>query len=173
MKKFLFVDTNGDPTEGIVDGVFETRNCAVDAAVGDLVFESDSITLGVDVADSNVDERTVIGIIIEKPTTSTATVCTSGRIEGLSGLTKAQRIYLSGTGKFSVEQMTYGYIHVLGHAVEENIIDFNPANTKIKQPIMSAPPQSDFVIDQNPVEWDLSSVVADGDISFKTHEFGA
>jgi len=130
IKNFLYVDANGDYTEGLANGNFVKRTCQVAAAVNDLVVESATETNGVDVITDNIDVRNVIGVIVEKPDALNALILNKGTIS-VTSVTKSQNVYLSGIGKFTDEQPNKGYIHILGTAVENNLIDFDPTNSKI------------------------------------------
>jgi hypothetical protein len=133
IKKFLFVNADGFYEEGYVEGTIATRACDASLAVGDLVCESSSITDGVDKVTSNAETRDVIGWVMSKPTSTTAEILFQGTISGLSGLTKAGKVYLSASGGFGNAMPSSGYIKILGHAVDADQLDFNPVNTKIKR----------------------------------------
>ena len=130
--KFLFINSYGFYEEGVAAGVFDTRTCDAGVSVGDLVCESSTITNGVDKVVSNTDVRSVIGFVVNKPTTTTAEILLKGKISGLSGITKGYKVYLSSAGTFTSTKPQYGYLHVLGHAVDADTIDFDPVNIKIK-----------------------------------------
>jgi len=132
IKQFLFVDDNGDYTEGYSDSQLIKRSCDASLAIGDLVFESNSISNGVDKVVNNKDVRSVLGYVTEKPTSTTAMILTKGIITGLSGLTKTGKVYLSSSGGFTNTIPTGGYLQVLGHAIDSDQFDFNPINTKVK-----------------------------------------
>lgn len=132
MKKFLYVDDNGDYTEALVDGVMSDRTCLADLAIGDLVMESLTISNGVDKVTDNLEVRSVVGLVIEKPETTRATILFKGRIDGLSGFTKARKFYLSETGTMSSTKPGSGNVHILGQANDADVLLFDPVNTKIK-----------------------------------------
>ena len=132
MKQFLYVDSNGDYTEGYNDGHGEIRSCDSSLAVGDLVYESETIANGVDKVVDNSDVRSVIGYVIDKPSATVANIIRQGTITGTFNLTKAAKVYLSDTGTLTDTKPTYGYQQILGFAVDSNTIDFDPSNTKIK-----------------------------------------
>ena len=132
IKQFLFVDDNGDYTEGYSDSQLIKRSCDASLAIGDLVFESNSISNGVDKVENNKNVRSVLGYVTEKPTSTTAMILTKGVITGLSGLTKTGKVYLSSSGGFTNTIPTGGYLQVLGHAIDSDQFDFNPINTKVK-----------------------------------------
>ena len=132
-KQFLFVNADGYYEEGYVDGIVVIRDCDSSLAAGDLVCESTTITNGVDKVTSNSEARDVIGWVVSKPTSTTAEVLFKGNITGLSGLTKAGKVYLSTTGTFTATLAVANYVKILGHAIDTNQIDFNPINTKVKR----------------------------------------
>ena len=138
MKQFIFTNTDGYYEEGVVDGHGETRACDASLAPGDLVCESSSITNGVDKVTSNAETRSVIGWVISKPTSTTAEILFKGVITGLSGLTKTGKVYLSDTGGFTDTIPSSDYMHILGHAIDTDKIDFDPSNIKVHR----APPET-------------------------------
>ena len=133
LKKFLFVNSEGFYEEGTVEGIISTRVCDSGLAVGDLVMESTTITDGVDKVTNNSNSRSVIGWVYSKLSATSAEILTKGVITGLSGLTKSGKTYLSTTGTFTDTIPTTNYVHILGHAVDATVIDFDPVNTKIKR----------------------------------------
>jgi hypothetical protein len=132
MKQFIFTNTDGYYEEGSVDGHGETRACDASLAVGDLVCESSTITNGVDKVTSNSETRDVIGYVIGKPDATTANILMKGVISGLSGLTKAGKVFLSSNGGFTSTIPSNGYIKTLGQAIDADTIDFDPSITKVK-----------------------------------------
>jgi len=130
IKNFLYVDANGDYTEGLANGNFVKRTCAVSAAVNDLVVESETEANGVDVVSDNNSTRSIIGVIVEKPDALNAIILNKGTIS-VTSVTKAQNVFLSTTGKITDTMPEYGYLHLLGTAVENNLVDFDPVNTKV------------------------------------------
>ena len=131
MKEFIFVDSVGDYTDSIVEGSYIERDCDAGAAVGNLVYDSLTLDDYVDIANDNVDSRSVIGIIVEIPEVGRAIICTKGQISGLSGLTKAGKVFLSDTGGLSTILPDEGYLQILGRASDSGVLNFNPINTKI------------------------------------------
>ncbi|RLA59532.1 MAG: hypothetical protein DRQ78_10525, partial [Epsilonproteobacteria bacterium] len=130
VKNFLYVDDSGDYTEGLAEGNFVQRICEVSASVNDLVVESDSVADAVDTIINNNDTRSVIGIIIEKIDDTHAYILTKGTVSA-SSVTKTQNVFLSSSGTLNDIAPTSGYFHILGTAVENNLVDFDPINTKI------------------------------------------
>jgi len=132
LKQFIFTNNDGYYEEGYTDGSGVVRSCDSGLAIGDLVMESETIANGVDKVTDNSDVRSVIGYCIAKPTTTTAEILLAGEIDGLSGLTKGEKVYLSDSGKFSSTKPSSGYLHILGYAIETTKLDFDPINSKIK-----------------------------------------
>jgi len=132
LQEYLFVDDEGNYTEELIEGSYIKRICDTSASVGDLVTESNSIVHGVDVPVNNTDKKAIIGIIIRKSDPTTACVMTKGVITGLAFLNKSKKVYLSTTGDISSGVPSVGYLQVLGHAINDDAMDFNPANIHIK-----------------------------------------
>lgn len=161
MLEFLYVDANGDYIETINDATGEQRTCDVESVVGDMVMNSETVDNGVDSVVDNWDDRDVIGIITEKPTTTTCIVMTKGRVEGLSGLTKAQKVYLGADGAFTSTKPTDGYVRVVGHAIDADKVNFDPINTKILTAPIGYETQAEA--EANPESLDTSSLAVVGD----------
>jgi hypothetical protein len=113
--------------------VVVTRNCLISTTVGDLVMESDIITNGVDSTSDNTDIRPVIGIVLEKPTTTTCKVLLVGTVQGFTGLTKARKVFLHTDGTIVSSLATTGYLQCLGTARDTDTVDFNPQLNRVKR----------------------------------------
>lgn len=109
------------------------RNCLVGASVGDLVMESASVANTVDITTNNVDSRPIIGVIVEKPTTTTARIASSGTVTGLSGLSKGDTVFLSASGTITSTVPVSGYIQYLGVASEIDEVNFQPSIIRVKR----------------------------------------
>jgi len=132
-KRFLFVNNDGFYEEGYVEGIISVRDCDSSLAVGDLVCESSTIANGVDKVTSNSETKDVVGWVFNKPSSTTAEILFKGTITGLSGLTKAGKTYLSSSGGFTATLPTSNYIKILGYAIDNNQVESNPVNTKVKR----------------------------------------
>lgn len=107
--------------------VQDTLICDVSASVGDLVRASDTIPDGVDVAVDNSEKRPVIGLILNKPTTTSAEILFLGLVNGFSGLTQGATLFLSATGTVtSTVPPGAGYVQILGSAVDPTKILLSP-----------------------------------------------
>lgn len=170
MLEFLFVDSNGDYTDSYVDGTGEVRACEASAGVGDLVVTHESTVNGVDVIADNFETRDVIGIITEKKDATTCVIMTKGKISGLTGLTKARKVYLGADGSLTPTKQESGYIAIMGHAVDADALNFDPLNTKI----MCAPVGFDTVeeAEANPQTLDTTPLADVGDTMTQTYNLG-
>ena len=174
-EQFLYTDNEGMYTEGIIEGNSLQRTCDAGAVVGDFVVQGFLNANSVDVVTSNIDKRTVIGIIVEKPTVTDAIVMTKGVISGLAGMIKSQKVYLGADGKMTPVIPTNGYLHVLGHAIDEDKVDFYPINTKVKifEEIPPTPPDFLMTVDiGSEGTYDIEriyapSVIKESDTSYK------
>lgn len=122
-------DTIRDETA--LNSVVYSRVCDVSVNVGDLVWESETVINAVDTATNNTDIRPVFGIVISKPTTTTAKVLIIGTVAGFSGLTKARKVFLSMTGTVTSVVATTGYLQCLGVARDPDVIDFQPQLNRV------------------------------------------
>ena len=109
------------------------RDCVVGANVGDLVMESLTVANTVDITTNNVDTRPVVGVIVEKPTTTTALIANSGTILGLAGLNKGKTVFLGVSGDITSIPPTTGYIQYLGVANEVDEVNFQPSIIRVKR----------------------------------------
>lgn len=109
----------------------QERPCDASLAVGDLVWEDTTTPGNVEESVNNTDSRRVIGICIEKVTSTTARILFSGRVTGLSGLTAGAKIYCSVSGVITAVLPTTGYIQVLGDAISLTEVDFSPSHQRV------------------------------------------
>jgi len=121
-------------TAGEAEKIVITRNCSSGASSGDLVYESQSISNGVDVSNGNSDDRNIVGIILSKPTSTTCKVLFEGTYNvSLSGLSKGQKIYLSSSGTITSTAPTSNYVQILGNAIDSDSVNFKPSQIKTKR----------------------------------------
>jgi len=111
----------------------DIRNCDSTLAVGDLVYESATSALTVDEVTDNSDTRLVIGICIDKPTSTTAEILFKGSMTGLTGYTPGKKIYCSPTGTLTSSLPSSGYVQILGNCSDGTQIDFSPAMHQMKR----------------------------------------
>jgi hypothetical protein len=112
--------------DSALDSVTYKRVCDASLNVGDLVWESYTVTNGVDAATNNTDVRPVFGIAVKKPTSTTVEVLIIGTVEGFAGLTKARKVFLSTSGTITSTVAATGYLQCLGVARDPDVVDFQP-----------------------------------------------
>jgi len=101
--------------------------CDAGAAVGDFVRASATISGGVDVAADNTIKRPVIGLILTKPTATTATVLLIGKATGFSGLTQGATLFLSASGGLTTTPPAgAGYVQIIAVAIAPDTVVFSP-----------------------------------------------
>jgi len=119
---------------GEIAELIKTFNCASSAAVDDVVFHSNSATETVVVNSDNKDIGPSIGIITNKPTSTTCKVLLYGSCSAtFSGLTVGKKVYVSSSGVPTATLPTTGYVQVLGMCYENNKIFVNPTIERIKR----------------------------------------
>jgi len=109
------------------------RNCDSTLSIGDLVWESTSNALEVIEVTNNIDSRLVIGICIDKPTSTTAKILFKGSLTNLSGYTAGKKVYCGTSGEMTSTVPSTGYLQVLGNCSDGTHIDFSPAMHQIKR----------------------------------------
>ena len=118
-------------TATAAEKVARDRDCASSLAVSDLVWESSATPGNVDECTNNTDKRRVIGICIEKVSSTVGKIMFSGEISGLSGLTNTQKVYCSDVGVITSTLPPTGYVQTLGDAGGTGLVDFNPSHNQI------------------------------------------
>lgn len=120
-------------TTSVVGSVTQVIEIDVDsgAAVNDLVRINEGTPDLADVATNNLDNRVVIGIIIEKLTTTRARVALTGVIDDPDATTQGI-IYLSATGRFTSTPPTTNYVQKLGFSFGNGKVDLKPDKTHVK-----------------------------------------
>ena len=133
--KYIFnpFSENFDAVNTHSKAVSDLRNCLTSVAVGDIVMESNIITNGVDSTIDNNDVRPAIGIVINKPSTTTCEVLFVGTVGGFTGLSKGMKIYLDTDGTITSVAVSSGYLQCLGTARDADTVDFNPQLNRVKR----------------------------------------
>ena len=108
-------------------------DCDAGAAVGDWVYPDPANDLKVLVNSNNTVIEETIGVIYEKPTTTTANVLIMGIATGYSGLTLGGKIFLSTSGVATQVPPTSGYVQVLGVAVSDTDVLIKPSTERVKR----------------------------------------
>jgi len=98
------------------------------ANVGDLVYPSGDLAMAQ--ADYSSAATRAVALIVDKPTSATATLLFGGKVSGFAGLTAGDELFLGSTGAFVNKTglpSTDGYIiQSIGSAVDPTTIIFNP-----------------------------------------------
>jgi len=123
----------GGGTGGDSDKITDERNCDSSLSIGDLVHESTTVAQGVDKVINNTDKRLVIGIVLSKPTTTTAEIMFQGPLTGLTGFSLGSKVYRGLQGEITDTLPSTGLIQVLGNSSNGTHIDFKPATTQIQR----------------------------------------
>jgi hypothetical protein len=107
--------------------------CDISANIGDLVIPSTTIEGAVEVLTSNVFSGLCFGVIVSKPTTTTAEVLVSGRLSGLSGLPIGKPLFVGTTGILTATKPLTGHLQVLGLSITQATAFLMPSLTKVIQ----------------------------------------
>lgn len=123
--------TGGAPGEHTHRDLKELRPCDPSLVVGDLVWESITTPGEVEEVINNTDTRRAVGIVTEKPTSTTAIVLFQGKVSGLSGLVIGKKVYCSAGGVITGVLPVSGYMQVIGDAISLTEVDFSPSHQRI------------------------------------------
>lgn len=113
--------------------VIEVYSCDSGANVGDVVHESLTTDNYVEVSTNNTDIAPSVGVIISKPTATTAEVLHMGKVSGFSGLTKGKKVFLSTLGTISSVVATTGYLQCMGYALSASEVYIKPSMERVKR----------------------------------------
>jgi hypothetical protein len=121
----------------LVDGPQTTitivRPCGAGVNVGDIVHES--LTTA-DIVETSVDNTSVapsIGVVIAKPTTTSAEVLMYGEYDGASSLDLGKKVFLSTIGDFTSTPPTTDYVQNMGFAISVSKVFINPIYVRVKR----------------------------------------
>jgi len=96
--------------------------------VGDLVYPSGNLAMTQ--ADNSSVATQAVALIVEKPTSTTATLLFMGRVKGFAGLSFADELFLGSSGAFvtssGLPTAADSIIQKVGQAVDTTTIIFNP-----------------------------------------------
>lgn len=100
---------------------FRIFDCDAIAIVGDVVFTSSFTANKVLINLDNREENPSIGIIVNKPTVTTATVQLFGDCSlTFSGLIRGKNVFLSDTGVLTQIPPTNGYLQSIGTCIDQD-----------------------------------------------------
>lgn len=105
-------------------------NCASTLASGDLVYQSLTIDNHAVKATDNNTTKPVVGLVVGKPTSTTALVLFMGVT---SYTVNRGKIYVSETGTVTNAAPTTGHLHPIGESFGDGKIFFKPDNFRIKR----------------------------------------
>lgn len=101
------------------------------ASIGDIVYQDPLTANAVIVNTDNTQVKPSIGIVIAKPTPTTADVLVLGIYTGFTGLTIGDRIWLGTDGAATTTPPGEGYQQALGIAVAADTVFLMPNNTRV------------------------------------------
>ena len=116
----------------IAETVAPLFDCDASAAVGDLVYQDTTTDKKVLVFSNNTNTQQWIGVIKEKPSSTTCNVLLIGLQDGYSGLTRGGAVFISPLGvPTTVRPTTSGqYLHRIGVATSATEVLFLPNNIR-------------------------------------------
>lgn len=109
------------------------KNCDASVAVGDIVYESTIADNTVVTTVDNTNLAPAIGVVVAKPTATTATVQTYGEYSGASGLQRGEKVFLSTSGNFTSTPPNTDYVQTLGFALSPTSVFINPNYVRVKR----------------------------------------
>jgi len=126
-------DSGTTPTIPIAEKIADIFNCLATVAVGDLVVPSEVTPGSVEALSSNVYNNLCFGIVIAKPTVTTAEVLVSGRVSGLSGLPIGRPLFVGTTGDLTAIKPATGHLQTMGISITATTAFLMPSLTKVIQ----------------------------------------
>jgi len=121
------------PSGGGDTSLTEIYNCDGTLVVDDLVYPSLAINRYVFKATSNDTESPVIGIVTKVLSATTVEVSHAGFFNVSEILERGKKIFVSENGSFTSSVMMENYLQVLGIAISENRVYFNPELRRCKR----------------------------------------
>ena len=96
-------------------------DCPSGVSLGDIVRYSSTVANEVETLSSNVYASLAVGVVVEKPTSTTCKVQMVGVLEdNLSGLTTGKPIFVGTSGEATTTPPVTGSLQVLGVAIDVN-----------------------------------------------------
>lgn len=116
------------------DSNYKIYNCESSTSIGDNVYMNPTISDKVEVATDNRNDNPIVGIVIEKLSSSVAKVLLSGECPLVfSGLDKSKPVFLSATGTLNNSAPATGFIQKMGMCLEDNKIFLNIDYMRVKR----------------------------------------
>lgn len=120
------------PTE-TASKVADVFACLATVAVGDLVVPSELTAGNVETLSTNVYNNLCLGVVISKPTLTTAEVLVSGRLTGLSGLPIGRPLFVGTSGALTAIKPATGHLQTMGMSITSSTAFLMPSLTKVIQ----------------------------------------
>jgi hypothetical protein len=121
------------PPSGGDTSLTEVYNCDGTLNVGDLVYPSRVINKYVFKATNNNTDSPIIGIVTKILSATTVEVSHIGFFNVSEILEKGKKIFVSENGSFTSNVIMENYLQVLGVAISENRVYFNPELRRCKR----------------------------------------
>lgn len=118
-----------------IESTFLSADCLATTAVKDVVYLSSSATRYVLTNSDNKQSMHSIGVVVDKPTTTTATVQTFGPCSlTFSELTVVDKpVFLSATGGLTTSKPSGGYLQTIGFHHYLNMLFIKPSMFRVRQ----------------------------------------
>ena len=127
----LNVNQRTIPESEIARRVILDFDCLATTAVHDPVYQDPGTAGRVLSNTDNTEVEITIGVVIEKPTTTTCKVLVLGLEDGFSGQSIGDKVFLSTSGGLTNTAPSTGYQQVLGVAITTTQILFTPNSTRV------------------------------------------
>ncbi len=129
-----WIGVAGDtPTQPTAEKVADVFTCAATVAVGDLVIPSEVTAGSVESLSTNVYNNLCFGVVISKPTLTTAEVLVSGRLTGLIGMPIGRPLFVGTNGKLTAYKPATGHLQTMGMSITSTTAFLMPSLTKVIQ----------------------------------------
>lgn len=127
-------DGNLQPiTQDAISTVKVEFTCDASAAVYDWVIMSQTVTGKVESVVNNNYDDLIVGVICDKPTSTTCNVMMLGRLDGFAGLTPGFRVFVDTGGTPSTSKPPTGAVQVLGLAISTTEMLVDVQRSKVVQ----------------------------------------
>lgn len=126
-------DSGSSSPNPVAEKIADIFNCAATVVVGDLVVPSETISGNVESLSSNVYNNLCLGVVVSKPSLTTAEVLVSGRLSGLSGLPIGRPLFIGTDGKLTALKPTTGHLQTMGMSITASTAFLLPSLSKVIQ----------------------------------------
>jgi hypothetical protein len=126
-------DSGSSPSIPVAEKVADVFTCAATVAIGDLVVPSELVSGDVEALSSNVYNNLCFGVVISKPSLTTAEVLVSGKLLGLSGLPIGRPLFVGTSGQLTAIKPATGHLQTMGISITSSTAFLMPSLTKVIQ----------------------------------------